>query len=62
MDVYETVAVLEEEDGLLGFWQSDVNHQRLINLFEFIGATTLVDSPQRKPLVPDPPGGPTRLQ
>jgi hypothetical protein len=43
MDVYETVAVLEEEDGLHGFWQSEVNHQRIINSFELIGATTLVD-------------------
>jgi hypothetical protein len=43
MDVYETVAVLEEEDGLHGFWQSDVNHQRVINSFELIGAATLVD-------------------
>jgi hypothetical protein len=43
MDVYETVAVLQEEDGLHGFWQSEVNHQRVINSFELIGATTLVD-------------------
>lgn len=43
MDVYETVALLENEDGLHGFWQSDLNHQRVINSFELIGATTLVD-------------------
>lgn len=43
MDVYETVVVLEGEDGLHGFWQSDVNHQRVINSFELIGATGLVD-------------------
>ena len=43
MDVYETVVVLEGADGLHGFWQSDVNHQRVINSFELIGATTLVD-------------------
>lgn len=43
MDVYETVVVLETPDGLHGFWQSDVNHQRVINSFELIGATTLVD-------------------
>jgi hypothetical protein len=43
MDVYETVPVLESTDGLHGFWQSDVNHQRVINSFELIGATTLVD-------------------
>src|SRR4051812_38099449 len=44
MDVYETVAVLESEDGLHGFWQSDVNHQRVIKSFELIDATGLVDS------------------
>lgn len=43
MDVYETVTVLDGEDGLHGFWQSPVNHQRVINSFELIGATTLVD-------------------
>ena len=43
MDVYDTVPVLESADGLHGFWQSDVNHQRVINSFELIGATTLVD-------------------
>ena len=43
MDVYETVPVLESEDGLHGFWQSGVNHQRVINSFELIGAATLVD-------------------
>ena len=43
MDVYETVVVLEGRDGLHGFWQSDMNHQRVIGSFELIGATTLVD-------------------
>jgi hypothetical protein len=43
MDVYETVTVLDGEDGLHGFWQSPVNHQRVINSFELIGATALVD-------------------
>lgn len=43
MDVYETVVVLEGRDGLHGFWQSDVNHQRVIGSFEMVGATTLVD-------------------
>jgi len=43
MDVYDTVALLEAEDGLHGFWQSGMNHQRVINSFELIGATGLVD-------------------
>lgn len=43
MDVYETVPILESEDCLHEFWQSDLNHQRVINSFDLIGATTLVD-------------------
>ena len=43
IDVYETVPLLESQDGLHGFWQSGVNHQRVINSFELIGAATLVD-------------------
>jgi hypothetical protein len=44
MDVYETVPVLESEDGLHGFWQSGVDHQRVINSFDLIGASTIVDA------------------
>jgi hypothetical protein len=43
MDVYETVPVLESEEGLHAFWQSGVNHQRVIRSFEMVGATSLVD-------------------
>lgn len=44
MDVYETVPVLEGEDGLHGFWQSGVDHQRVIQSFDLVGASTLVDA------------------
>ncbi len=43
MDVYETLPILESEDGLHGFWHSGVDHQRVINSFDLIGAATLVD-------------------
>jgi hypothetical protein len=43
MDVYETVPVLQSEDCLHEFWQSGVDHQRMINSFDLIGAATLVD-------------------
>ncbi len=43
MDVYETVPILESEDCLHEFWQSGVDHQRVINSFDLIGAATLVD-------------------
>lgn len=43
MDVYETVPILESSDCLHEFWQSGMDHQRVINSFELIGASTLVD-------------------
>jgi len=43
MDVYETVPILESEDCLHEFWQSGVDHQRVINSFDLVGATSLVD-------------------
>ena len=42
MDVYETVPVLESEDCLHEFWQSEIDQQRVINSFDLIGATALV--------------------
>jgi hypothetical protein len=44
MDVYETATVLASDDGLHEFWQSGVDHQRIINSFDLIGATSLVDT------------------
>lgn len=43
IDVYETVPILESEDGLHGFWQSGVDQQRVINSFDLIGSAALVD-------------------
>ena len=43
MDVYETVPVLQSEDCLHEFWKSPLDHQRIINSFDLVGATTLVD-------------------
>ena len=43
MDVYETVPLLEGEEGLHGFWQSGVNQQRVIASFEMVGAAGMVD-------------------
>ncbi len=43
MDVYETVPILESEDCLHEFWQSALDHQRIINSFDLIGATAIVD-------------------
>ncbi len=43
LDIYETVPILQSEDCLHEFWQSGIDHQRIINSFELIGATGLVD-------------------
>ena len=43
MDVYETVPILESEDCLHEFWQSEINQQRVISSFDLIGAAALVD-------------------
>lgn len=43
LDVYETVPLLESRDGLHAFWQSGVNHQRVIQSFEMVGASMIVD-------------------
>jgi hypothetical protein len=43
MDIYETVPILQSDDCLHEFWQSGMDHQRIINSFELIGATALVD-------------------
>ena len=43
MDVYETVPILESEDCLHEFWQSPIDHQRVIKSFDLIGATGIVD-------------------
>ena len=42
-DVYETVPILESEDCLHEFWQSDLDHQRIIKSFDLVGASSLVD-------------------
>jgi predicted Zn-dependent protease with MMP-like domain len=44
MDVYETVPILESRDCLHEFWQSSIDHQRVISSFDLIGASTIVDA------------------
>ncbi len=43
MDVYETVPILESDDCLHEFWQSPLDHQRIIKSFDLIGAQGIVD-------------------
>jgi len=44
MDVVETVQLLDPEgDGLHEFWQTALNHSRIINSFDMIGSSAMVD-------------------
>lgn len=45
MDVVETVQLLDPEgEGLHEFWQSEIDHRRIIKSFDLIGASAVVDS------------------
>ncbi|MGA0900324.1 MAG: hypothetical protein ACO3SO_07965 [Luteolibacter sp.] len=44
LDVIETVSLLDPEgDGLHDFWHSGLDHQRIINSFDLIGSSAMVD-------------------
>jgi len=44
LDVIETVQLLDPQgDGLHDFWQSGLDHQRIINSFDLIGSSAMVD-------------------
>lgn len=44
MDVVETVQLLDPEgDGLHEFWQSALDHPRVINSFDMVGSSAMVD-------------------
>ena len=44
MDVVETVQLLDPEgEGLHEFWQSALDHPRIINSFDLIGSSAMVD-------------------
>jgi|TARA_B110000037_G_C17010856_1_gene461224 hypothetical protein len=45
MDIVETVQLLDPKgDGLHGFWQTAVNHRRIITSFDMVGASAMVDA------------------
>lgn len=45
MDVVETVQLLDAEgDGLHEFWQTPLDHRRIIKSFDLIGASAIVDA------------------
>ncbi|MFC5050476.1 hypothetical protein ACFPK9_07610 [Rubritalea spongiae] len=44
IDVLDTVKLIEDGEGLNEFWLSSIDHTRVINSFELVGATTIVDT------------------
>ena len=45
LDVVETVQLLDPEgESLHEFWQTPLNHRRIINSFDMIGASAMVDA------------------
>ena len=44
IDVLDTVKLIEEGEGLNEFWLSSLDHARISNSFELIGASTIVDT------------------
>lgn len=44
IDILDTVKLIEEGEGLNEFWLSSLDHSRIINSFELVGASTLVDT------------------
>lgn len=43
IEVVDTVKLIEEGEGLNEFWLSPLNHRRIINSFDVVGASLLVD-------------------
>ena len=44
MDVVETVQLLDPEgEGLHEFWQTALDHRRIINSFDMVGSSAMVD-------------------
>ena len=44
MDVVESVQLLDPEgDGLHEFWQSELDHRRIIQSFDLVGSSAMVD-------------------
>ena len=44
IDVLDTVKLIEDGEGLNEFWLSSIDHSRISNSFELVGASTIVDT------------------
>ncbi len=44
IDVVDAIRLIEEGEGLHDFWQTDLNHSRIMNSFDIIGSERMVDA------------------
>lgn len=44
IDVVDAIRLLEEGEGLHEFWQTDLNHSRILNSFDIVGSERMVDA------------------
>ncbi|MCP5537455.1 MAG: hypothetical protein H7A51_14630 [Akkermansiaceae bacterium] len=44
IDVVDTIRLIEGGEGLHEFWQTDLDHSRIMNSFDLVGAERMVDA------------------
>lgn len=44
IDAVDTIRLIEEGEGLHEFWQTDLNHSRVMNSFDIVGSERMVDA------------------
>lgn len=44
IDVVDAIRLMEEGEGLHDFWQTDLNHSRILKSFDLVGAERLMDA------------------
>jgi hypothetical protein len=44
IDVVDTIRLMEGGEGLHEFWQTDLNHSRVMNSFDIVGSERMVDA------------------
>jgi len=44
IDVVDTIRLIESGEGLHEFWQTDLNHSRVMNSFDIVGTERMVDA------------------
>ena len=44
IDVVDTIRLIEAGEGLHEFWQTDLNHSRVMNSFDLVGSERMVDA------------------